>query len=102
MPLPRPDEPPLLPIAGALLRRRCKVAGIIRSVRIEPGVKVPVFEVVVEDATGRMVGAFWGRRTIPGIRTGERIEMIGTPRLRGAEKVMANPLYTLRRSEPSH
>ena len=78
------------------MRRRCRVAGTVRSVRIRPGVKVPVFEVVVSDGTGNMVGQFWGRRSIPGMEPGRVIEMEGTPRPSERERVMANPLYTLR------
>ena len=89
------DELSPVPIRDAPLRRRCRVRGVIRSLRIRPGVKVPVFEMVVDDGSGRMVGAFWGRRTIPGITTGALVEMEGTPRLHDGETLMANPLYTL-------
>ena len=86
-------------IARAPLRRRCRVAGRIRATRIRPSVQTPVFEIVVDDGSGRMVGAFWGRRSIPGIEPGRSIEIEGTPRVHDGELVMANPLYTLR-SEP--
>jgi RecJ-like exonuclease len=89
------DDVPLLPIAEAPLRRRCRVTGSIRSVRIRPGMRVPVFEVVIDDGTGRMVGAFWGRRTIPGVEVGAHVSLEGTPREHDGEAVMANPLYTL-------
>ena len=91
------QELSVVSVAEAPLRRRCRIAGVVRSVRIRPGVQVPVFEVVVDDGTGRMVGSFWGRRGIPGITPGVRIEMEGTPRTHDSETVMANPLYTLRR-----
>ena len=84
-----------VPIAEAPMRSRCRVEGAVRSVRVRPGSQVPVFEVVVEDGTGRMVGAFWGRRVIHGIEPGTRIQMEGTPRPHEHERVMANPLYTL-------
>lgn len=91
-----PDDLATVPIAEAPLRRRCRVSGRIRSVRIRPGVQVPVFEIVVDDGTGRMVGAFWGRRSIPGVEPGTVIEIEGTPRIHEGEVAMANPLYTLR------
>ena len=83
-------------IVDAPMRRRCRVAGTVRAVRIRPGVRVPVFEIVVDDGSGRMVGAFWGRRSIPGMEPGRLLEMEGTPREHEGERVMANPLYTLR------
>ena len=86
----------IVAIAEAPLRRRCRVAGTVRAVRIRPGVQVPVFEIVVDDGTGRMVGAFWGRRHIPGMEPGRQLEIEGTPREHDGEPVMANPLYTLR------
>lgn len=89
-------DPPAVAINEAPMRRRCRVGGTVRAVRIRPGVAVPVFEIVVDDGTGRMVGAFWGRRTIPGIEPGRVVEMEGTPRPHEGEVVMANPLYTLR------
>lgn len=90
------EELTIVPIAEAPLRRRCRVAGVVRAVRIRPGVRVPVFEVVVDDGSGNLVAAFWGRHIIPGLEAGTLVEMEGTPRQREEEKVMANPLYTLR------
>jgi hypothetical protein len=90
------EDTGIVRVADAPLRRRCRVAGTVRSVRIRPGVKVPVFEIVVDDGSGRMVGAFWGRRHIPGMEPGRHLEMEGTPREHEGEIVMANPLYTLR------
>jgi RecJ-like exonuclease len=87
-------------IANIVHRERCRISGYVRSVRVRPGPSVPVFEIVLQDATGRLVGAFWGRRSIPGIEPGRRMELEGTPRDRDGEMVMANPLYTLLPATP--
>ena len=65
------------PIADLRFRRPAKVAGRLRSVRIQPWSDVPSLEGTLIDASGgEVLLVFLGRREIPGIRTGT--QLVGT------------------------
>ncbi len=84
------------PIADLRHRRSAKVAGRIKSVRVQTLSDVPALECSVADGSGaELLAVFLGRREIPGIRTGTQLvleAMVGAHRGRLA---MINPTYEL-------
>ena len=61
------------PIATVRLRQRARVAGRVRSVRVQPGAGVSSLECTLADGTGQIVLVFQGRRLVPGIEPGARL-----------------------------
>jgi RecG-like helicase len=79
-------------IADAPMRRRVKIAGVIRRLTVFPMEDNESLEALVSDGTGEIVVQFMGRRAIGGLGLGTRVivegvlgEQRGTPR-------MINPL----------
>ena len=76
-------------------RKRAKVAGRIRSMRIQPGQQSTNLEVVVTDDTGDVTVIFMGRPEIPGIEPGTRLVAEAMVAERGQELTMTNPVIEL-------
>jgi len=76
-------------------RKRAKVAGRIRSMRIQPGQQSANLEVVVTDDTGDVTVIFMGRPEIPGIEPGARLVAEAMVAERGQELTMTNPVIEL-------
>jgi amino acid transporter len=90
------DAPPgTEPIDTVQWRHRARVAGRVRSVRLQPGGGEPRLEVRLADRTGQIVLIFQGRRLIPGIEPGVRMVAEGTVGGRGRRLAMTNPAYTI-------
>lgn len=88
--------PGATPIAELRYRRRAKVAGRIRAVRVQAAHDAPELEATVTDATGGdLVIVFMGRKAVPGIRTGTQIVVTGTIGERRGHLAMLNPGYEL-------
>lgn len=84
------------PIADLQYRQRAKVAGRIRSVRVQPSFDVPTLECVITDTSGgELLVVFLGRKDIPGIRTGAEILVSARVGERRGRLAMLNPLYEL-------
>ena len=91
---PRSRAP--IPIADLRYRRPAKVAGRLRSVRIQPWSDVPTLEGTLTDASGgEVLLVFLGRREIPGIRTGTQLVAKGMVGDRRGRLAMLNPDYEL-------
>ncbi len=85
-----------VPIAEAQCRCRCKIAGVIQNIRIDPREASGSIEATVNDGTGRMVVKWLGRQQLSGIRLGAGLIFEGTvgegPRKR---LQVLNPEYQL-------
>jgi amino acid transporter len=76
-------------------RQRVKVAGRIRSVRVETAKGTANLECEVTDGTGNLLLVFMGRRTIPGIEPGTRLVVEGTVGSWKRRLAILNPDYEL-------
>ena len=82
---------------------RARVAGRVKTLRVQPWGDVPTLECVLADGSGEAITlVFLGRRSIPGVRTGTQLlaeAMVGKHQ---GKLAMINPVYELlAASEPS-
>jgi hypothetical protein len=84
-----------VPIDEVELRKPVSVSGEVRSVRIVPRAGADALEAAVYDGRGSVTAVFLGRRKIPGISPGRRLQLEGVVSRDDGLKVMYNPLYTL-------
>ncbi|HET9077174.1 MAG TPA: OB-fold nucleic acid binding domain-containing protein [Acidimicrobiales bacterium] len=88
--------PGTTPIAELRFRSQARVAGRIRSVRVQPASESPALECTITDASGGEVTAvFMGRKEVPGIRTGTQILLTGVVGQRRGQMAILNPIYEL-------
>jgi hypothetical protein len=88
--------PGTIPIAELHFRQRAKVAGRIRSVRIQPWSGTHAVECTVTDGSGTdLLVVFLGRRDVPGIRTGTELIIEGMVGEQRGVLAMINPSYEL-------
>jgi len=90
-----------VPIGSLRPRQRARVAGRVKSVRVQPGSGVSSLECTIADGTGQLMLVFQGRRRVPGIEPGARLVVEGMVGDRGRSSVMTNPLYWIV-STPDH
>ncbi len=57
-------------------RQKCKVAGVIQNIRIDPRSGGSI-EATISDGTGQLVAKWLGRATLSGIRLGEGLILEG-------------------------
>jgi hypothetical protein len=89
------------PIAAVVPRQRVRVAGRVKSVRVQPRAGTSNLECVLSDGTGGILLVFQGRPRIAGIDPGARLVaegMVGTWTRRPA---MLNPSFELVQGAPS-
>jgi RecG-like helicase len=102
----KPEEPSLdddwtelcrdtVPIAEVEWRSRAKVAGRVRSVRVQPWAGVPTLECVLVDETGGIGVVFLGRRQVAGVRPGTRMVVEGMVGDHAGHMALLNPEYRL-------
>jgi amino acid transporter len=84
-----------IPIAEAQWRQRVRVAGRVKSVRVQPRAGTPNLECVLADDTGRITLVFQGRRRIPGIEPGARLIVEGVVGDWARRQAILNPDYEL-------
>ncbi len=88
--------PGATPISNLRYRQRGKVAGRVRSVRIQPWGDVPSLECTLTDASGGEITiVFLGRREVPGIRTGAQLVGEGMVGDRRGTLAILNPDYEI-------
>jgi hypothetical protein len=83
------------PLSEVQPRQRCKVAGVIQNIRIDPREGSGSIEATFIDGTGEMVAKWLGRRSMSGIRLGMGIVAEGVVGEADGELVILNPDYRL-------
>ena len=89
------DARSLAAMDAIVARRRVRVGGEVRSVRIVPRAGAPALEVTVSDGRGSVVGVFLGRRKIAGLSPGRRVAFEGVTARDGKRYLVFNPIYEL-------
>lgn len=83
------------PIAEAGYRQRVRVAGRVRSVRVQPRAGTSNLECVLSDGSGSILLVFQGRPRIPGIEPGARLVAEGMVGAWSRRLAILNPLFEL-------
>ena len=83
------------PIGQAEWRHRVRVAGRVKSVRVQPRAGTSNLECVLADETGRILLVFQGRRRIPGVQPGARLVVEGMVGDWARRQAILNPEYEL-------
>jgi amino acid transporter len=87
--------PGVTPIAGLLHRQRARVRGQVHSLEVTAKTDTPVLRVTLVDDTAGVALLFLGRREIPGIKPGARLEVEGMVGQEAGHLAIANPTYRL-------
>ena len=82
-------------IADVVVRQRVKVAGRVKSVRVQPRAGTSNLECVLSDGTGGLLLVFQGRPKIAGIEPGARLVAEGMVGAWGRRPAMLNPSFEL-------
>ncbi len=91
--LSRELAPGTTPIGSLPWRTTCKIAGRVKSVRVQSLDSVPSLAARVEDPTGGILLVFAGRRSVPGMEPGRLITAMGVVGEVGGHLAMMNPDY---------
>jgi amino acid transporter len=83
------------PIASVVPRQRTRVAGRVKSVRVQPRAGTSNLECVLSDGTGGLLLVFQGRPKIAGIEPGARLVAEGMVGTWGRRPAMLNPSFEL-------
>jgi hypothetical protein len=83
------------PISSVRSRQRVKVAGRVKSVRVQPRAGTSNLECVLSDGTGGLLLVFQGRPKIAGIEPGARLVAEGMVGAWGRRPAMLNPSFEL-------
>ena len=83
------------PIATVQPRQRVRVAGRVKSVRVQPRAGTQNLEAVLNDGTGGLLLVFQGRPKIAGIEPGARLVAEGMIGTWGRRPAMLNPSFEL-------
>ncbi|HEX3539219.1 MAG TPA: amino acid permease [Acidimicrobiales bacterium] len=83
------------PIADVTYRQRARVAGRIRSQRVQPWAGVATLECVIVDGTGGVNLVFLGRKHVAGLAPGVRLVAEGMVGDHGGKLAILNPLYRI-------
>ena len=95
----RPNEPgqrEAQPISALRWRSRAKVAGRVKTVRVQPLSDVPTLQCVLVDSSGQAITlVFLGRRSISGLRSGSMLIAEGMVGKHHGKLAMINPAFEL-------
>ena len=94
-----PLVPGATPIGKVVFRRPAKVAGRVKSVRLQPLDSVPSLAVRLEDQSGAILLVFPGKRHVPGIEPGKKMSAEGTVGELDGHIAIMNPTYEFIASE---
>jgi hypothetical protein len=89
------------PIASVVPRQRVRVAGRVKSVRVQPRAGTQNLECVLSDGTGGLLLVFQGRPKIAGIEPGARLVAEGMVGSWGRRPAMLNPSFELVQGAPA-
>ena len=84
-----------VPIGDVQWRQRVRVAGRVRSVRVQPRAGTSNLECLLADDSGLLLLVFQGRRRIPGIQPGARLVVEGMVGDWARRQAILNPDYEL-------
>jgi amino acid transporter len=87
--------PDTVTIGSIETRRRARVIGRVKSVRVQPGSSLTSVECTIADGSGQLVLLFQGRRSVPGIGTGTYLLVEGMVGKRSGRPAMINPIYLI-------
>jgi hypothetical protein len=91
---PSTAVPGTQPIASLRWRTRARVAGRVKTIRVQPLSDVPTIEAVVADDSGEAITfVFLGRRSIAGLRSGTQMVAEGMVGKHKGKLAMINPSY---------
>jgi hypothetical protein len=95
--------PGVTPISLLQWRTSARVAGRVKTLRVQPWGDVPTLECVLVDGSGEAITlVFLGRRSIPGIRNGTQMMAEAMVGKHQGKLAMINPVYELHSvAEPS-
>lgn len=82
-------------IASLEPRCRCKVAGVIQNIRIDPRQGRDSIEVTITDGTGQMLAKWLGRQTLAGVQLGVGLVIEGIVGVQDRDPLILNPEYQL-------
>jgi hypothetical protein len=85
--------PGTTPLGEVVHRQRTKVAGRVRSVRVQPWSGVSTFECTLVDGSGALTVVFLGRRAVAGVEPGVKMVAEGTIGNYQGHLAMLNPTY---------
>jgi len=83
------------PIDRVVPRQRVRVAGRVKSIRVQPRAGTQNLECVLNDGTGGLLLVFQGRPKIAGIDPGARLVAEGVVGTWGRRPAMLNPSYEI-------
>jgi RecG-like helicase len=83
----------ITPIGEVRHRQTVRVAGRVRSMRIQPWAGVATMECVMVDDTGGLAVVFLGRRRVAGIKCGTRLVVEGMVGVHDGRLAILNPVY---------
>jgi amino acid transporter len=83
------------PIGDVQWRQRVRVAGRVRSVRVQPRAGTSNLECLLADDSGMLLLVFQGRRRIPGIQPGAKLVVEGMVGDWARRQAILNPDYEL-------
>jgi amino acid transporter len=84
-----------VPIGDVQWRQRVRVAGRVRSVRVQPRAGTSNLECLLADDSGMLLLVFQGRRRIPGIQPGAKLVVEGMVGDWARRQAILNPDYEL-------
>jgi RecG-like helicase len=82
-------------IRNAKVRERVHLRGTVQAITLSPEIDKGGLDVELEDGTGSITLVWMGRRLIPGIDVGRRIDVWGTLTISARRRVIFNPSYQL-------
>lgn len=88
--------PGVCPIGQVECRKRCKVAGVVQNIRIDPREGRDSIEATIIDGTGELIVKWLGRHHLSGVRLGVGLVVEATiGQLPTGEMMVLNPEYDL-------
>ncbi len=82
-------------IERARIRERVHLRGTVQAITLSPEIDKGGLDVELDDGTGRITLVWMGRRLIPGIEVGRKIDVWGTLTISAGRRVIFNPAYQL-------
>jgi hypothetical protein len=83
------------PIAAVTWRQHVRVAGRVRTVRVQRVAGSAALELVIEDSSGALSVVFLGRKALAGVEVGSRLTAEGTVGMHRDRLAILNPVYSL-------